>query len=281
MPSALKRLSGSSSHGALILAAALCVNAPGEAHAREVETPAAGPTTSRSTHQVMAGETLGGIAATYGLDWRELARANRISNARRLSIGRVLIVAGNTSSAERNHRVRRGETLSGIARLYGVAWRDLATLNGLADPDRLATGTILVIDPAAGRVSSPLRTAEARDRFVQKYGVARPGTTSRVTPVSAPGSLLQRPDGPHSPNSEEKIEPAVTPPAVARRPEAVTPVLAEAEPSRPAAAGTGRGGAEPSPLPWEARAQADFAAQLSAFAARYEVRRALSGGGVN
>lgn len=282
-PSALQRLSASSSHGALILAAALCVGAAGKARAEGLETPVAGPAASPAVHQVMAGETLAGIAATYGLDWRDLARANRISDPRRLPVGRVLTVAGTPSPADRRHRVRRGETLSGIARLYGVAWRDLARLNGLADPDRLAAGATLVIDPAAGGGAPPLHTAEARDRFALKYGVARLGAPNRTTPARAPVSLVRRLGDSRPAIGEDKIATAVAPPAAVRRPEPVARVLAEPEPARPAAArpGGGGGGDEVSPLSWEARAQADFAAQLSAFAARYDVNRARAGRRLN
>ena len=274
MRSSIKRLSGSSSQGVLILAAAVCVSAPAEACAKEVETPAATATPSRSTHQVKAGETLSGIAAAYRLDWRDLARANQISDARKLSIGRVLIIARDLSPADRSHRVRRGETLSGIARRYGVAWRDLAALNGLVDPDRLATGTTLFVDSAAGRVAPPRHTAEARDRFALKYGDTRPRASSRTTPVPASASFVQRLVGPPPSTREEKATMDVTAPAVAL-------VLAETEQSKPVAASPGRDAAEVSPAPWEARAQADFAAQISAFAARYEVHRAPFRGDLN
>lgn len=253
MSPTLQRLSASSGHGALILAAALFVGTPGEARARGVETPMVGPTASPAVHQVMAGETLSGIAATYGLDWRDLARANRISDPRRLKVGRALTVAGVLSPSDRRHRVRRGETLSGIARRYGVAWRDLAALNGLADPDRLATGTTLVIDHAVGRVAPLLRTAEARDRFAIEYGVAKPAV------------------------GDEKIATAATPPTVLPRQERVARVLAEAAPSRVAAASAGGEGNQASPLSWEDRARADFTAQLAAFAARYDVNRVPPG----
>ena len=281
MRSSIKRLSGSSSQGVLILAAAVCVSAPAEACAKEVETPAATATPSRSTHQVKAGETLSGIAAAYRLDWRDLARANQISDARKLSIGRVLIIARDLSPADRSHRVRRGETLSGIARRYGVAWRDLAALNGLVDPDRLATGTTLFVDYSAGRVPPPRHTAEARDRFALKYGGTRPRASSRTTPVPLSASLVQRLVGPPPSTREEKATMDVTAPAVMLRPETVALVLVETEQSKSVAASPGRDAAEVSPAPWEARAQADFAAQISAFAARYEVHRAPFRGDLN
>jgi lipoprotein NlpD len=45
------------------------------------------------THTVKRGETLVGIALQYGLDYRELAAWNNITNANVISVGRVLVLA--------------------------------------------------------------------------------------------------------------------------------------------------------------------------------------------
>ena len=51
------------------------------------------------THTVKRGETLVGIALQYGLDYRELAAWNNITNPNVLSTGQVLVVAAPASSA--------------------------------------------------------------------------------------------------------------------------------------------------------------------------------------
>lgn len=43
------------------------------------------------------------------------------------------------------HYVRRGETLSGIARRYGLSWRLLAQANRLRNPNRIRAGSYLCI----------------------------------------------------------------------------------------------------------------------------------------
>lgn len=43
------------------------------------------------------------------------------------------------------YRVRRGDTLSLIGEAFGVDWRELAVINGLADPDVLASGQVLQV----------------------------------------------------------------------------------------------------------------------------------------
>ncbi|MGC8838797.1 MAG: peptidoglycan DD-metalloendopeptidase family protein [Anaerolineae bacterium] len=52
------------------------------------------------------------------------------------------------------HVVREGETLSAIARAYGVSVGTLAALNGLANPDHIVAGQRLRI-PVASRLESP------------------------------------------------------------------------------------------------------------------------------
>ena len=46
-----------------------------------------------STHTVKRGETLVGIALQYGLDYRELAAWNAITNVNSIAVGRVLVLA--------------------------------------------------------------------------------------------------------------------------------------------------------------------------------------------
>jgi YD repeat-containing protein len=54
---------------------------------------------------------------------------------------------GNTASDPQEHTVKKGETLSGIAKKVGVRVKDLAKLNQLSDPNKLKVGQILQINP--------------------------------------------------------------------------------------------------------------------------------------
>jgi peptidoglycan lytic transglycosylase D len=116
-------------------------------------------------HFVARGETMGGIARKYRVSSRLLADANPKVNPRRLRIGQRLIVptggAISSSMARRMadpvpaagtnrsgyHRVKRGETLSGIADEYGVSQRDLRRWNKLDARGRIRAGQRLRVAP--------------------------------------------------------------------------------------------------------------------------------------
>jgi LysM repeat protein len=109
------------------------------------------------------------------------------------------------------HVVRAGETLSIIARRYGVSIEDLVSLNGISDPDVIDVGQRLVLSRPLPRVgSSPrapgseldvaldqaeveiaqarfdeaLRIAEAARQLVSA-GAGRPETLARVEEITA------------------------------------------------------------------------------------------------
>jgi membrane-bound lytic murein transglycosylase D len=141
-------------------------------------------------HFVVRGEKMGGIARKYRVSSRLLADANPKINPRRLRIGQRLIVptggaisgsvarrmsdpvpaAGTNSSGY--HRVRRGETLSGIADEYGVSQRDLRLWNKLDAEGRIRAGQRL-------RVSAPGTKASSARTHVGRWGDTLSGLAKR------------------------------------------------------------------------------------------------------
>ncbi len=144
-------------------------------------------------HFVVRGETMGGIARKYRVSSRLLADANPKVSARRLRIGQRLIVptggaisssmarrmsdpvpaAGTNSSGY--HRVKRGETLSGIADEYGVSQRDLRLWNKLDSKGRIRAGQRLRVSPPGTQPSSArthiVRWGDTLSGLAKRYGV--------------------------------------------------------------------------------------------------------------
>jgi LysM repeat protein len=105
---------------------------------------------AQATHVVKANETLIQIAEIYGLNVGTLATANNIRNRSLLRTGQVLVLPGvtqNQADAARaiKHTVQRGESLSQIAKDYGVATSAIVRANNLANPNSVYTGQVLII----------------------------------------------------------------------------------------------------------------------------------------
>ena len=124
---------------------------------------------SVSRHRVKRGETLSLVARRYGLSTAALAKANGLRTTSKLKIGQTLKIPGGTSTAVapkktqppakaqtaakqapskatvRSHTVRKGETLSAIARKSGVSVKQLAAANGISPATRVRIGQRLKI----------------------------------------------------------------------------------------------------------------------------------------
>ena len=115
----------------------------------------------RATHRVKRGQTLSVIAKRYRTSVKALMRANNIKNARKVRAGKVLKIPGgyvtlaqkskspsassSSSSSGRTHRVKKGQTLSTIAKLYGTSVKAITTLNKISNPRKIKAGQTLKI----------------------------------------------------------------------------------------------------------------------------------------
>jgi membrane-bound lytic murein transglycosylase D len=120
----------------------------------------------RRVHRVKSGESLWSISRKYGMTVTQLARMNHISSKSVLQPGQRLQVAGSggsgggTSATEATrvaavdgkmkYRVKRGDTLSGIARRYAVTVREIQSWNNMGGSTSLRTGQSLTIHVAGG-----------------------------------------------------------------------------------------------------------------------------------
>lgn len=123
------------------------------------------------THTVEPGETLFRIALQYNVSVQALIVANNIANPSVIYVGQVLIIPSPENSStvsstptasvpisatatviaespnenKRIHVVKRGEGLLAIARIYGVSWTAIASLNNIPDANMIYAGMILKI----------------------------------------------------------------------------------------------------------------------------------------
>jgi membrane-bound lytic murein transglycosylase D len=122
----------------------------------------------RRVHRVKSGESLWSISRRYRMTVAQLARMNHISTKAVLQPGQRLQVAGSGGSGgaapasdsstqqvaaangKVNYKVRRGDTLSGIARRFEVTVRELQAWNNMGRSTALRAGQFLTIHVGGG-----------------------------------------------------------------------------------------------------------------------------------
>ncbi len=143
------------------------------------------PTAAVAAHQVglryrvRSGDTLGKIAARFGTSVAALQRANNLASPHLIRKGqKLLIPPGRGRSIARSaavastpaiHVVRRGESLSTIARRYGTTLAALLDANSFDNADRIHVGQRIQVS-AAGGARHVVRSGETLSRIARRYG---------------------------------------------------------------------------------------------------------------
>lgn len=172
------------------------------------EASAAAPAADSPSYTVKSGDTLGAIARRNGTTVDALRAANRLTGDG-VRAGQVLLlpigatvpaadappaVAAAATSRPANsvtHIVAPGETLSEIARRYGVRYAEIATANNITDPTRVRAGQELVIPgwQAPGGGSNAATPALSNP-------AATPAATTNAPILFIPGAADDLPSAP-------------------------------------------------------------------------------------
>ncbi len=169
--------------------------------------PEAAPATAApTTYTVVARDTLSGIASRFGTTTRNLMSLNGITNANRIRVGQVLTIVGSaaapaapapatpapapaapapTATGTTSYTVVARDTLSGIASRFGTTTRNLMSLNGITNANRIRVGQVLTIVGSAAAPAAPASTTAPANTYTvvardTLSGIAsRFGTTTR------------------------------------------------------------------------------------------------------
>ena len=122
---------------------------------------------SKDYHVIRRGDTLWEIAKAYGVTVNKLRAWNDVPSSKRLRPGKKLTIRKSKKSSSRKptrlassekadeilfHTIRRGDTLWGISRAYGVSIRQLRKWNDISSSKRLRPGKrIIVRKPKDGK----------------------------------------------------------------------------------------------------------------------------------
>ena len=139
-------------------------------------------------YKVRRGDTLSAIARRFNVRESQLVAINNLRSRHRIRAGQVLVLPGVAPVNVRRedppddgiYRVRRGDTVSIIARRFGTSEEKLVALNGLRDRNRIAVGQRLKIPGAA---TSPSASGTAASEPVTVASAARetaPAAPSRA-----------------------------------------------------------------------------------------------------
>lgn len=145
--------------------------------------PAAAPTQQAGGfwYTVQRGDNLSRIASRYGTTVQAIMNANGLYTSV-IQPGQVLFIpnggGGGGGSCARTHYVQRGETLSQIARWYGVSVQQLAAANNIHNPSRIYAGQKLCIP--GGWNPDPWPPAPPGPSCGQFYTVQRGDTLSQI-----------------------------------------------------------------------------------------------------
>jgi cell wall-associated NlpC family hydrolase len=197
---------------------------------------------SALTYEVQEGDTVGQLAAQFGVSIWTILSANSLPDADLIRPGmhlKVLAVNGI------EHEIQNGESLSDIAAFYKVDLGPLIDFNGINDPDSLRVGARITI-PGAERAQPGFSLAGVSTG-------AEPAAVAAAPSVSAP-----RVGAPATGAATAAARPASV--AAAQRP-AVQQTLAQARPAAPAAPAPAQARAPaPAPVAAAPRAAAPVAA---------------------
>ncbi len=97
---------------------------------------------------IKRGDTLSKIAKEYNTSYQYLAKINNISNPNRIYVGEEIKVPvlEDEKIHDTSHRlyiVKRGDTLTKIAREYRLTVKEIVELNDISNPNRIYVGEIL------------------------------------------------------------------------------------------------------------------------------------------
>ena len=162
--------------------------APEAAPAPAAPAPAPAAPAPVSTYTVVRGDSLSGIASRFGTTTRNLMSINGITNANLIRVGQVIKLSADPApaapapaapapapeaapapapaapaapAAPTTYTVVARDTLSGIASRFGTTTRNLMSLNGITNANRLRVGQVLTIVGSAAAPAAPAAPAPA------------------------------------------------------------------------------------------------------------------------
>ena len=130
-----------------------------------------------TVYKVRLGDTLGTIAKQFGVTTDAIIRLNSLANPDVLMVGQELKIPGQQAASTQGgsgqagegvYVVSKGDTLSSIAKRFGISLADLQKLNNIANPDQIAVGQKLRVPTSATGSSATSTSGQGKTYVVQQ-----------------------------------------------------------------------------------------------------------------
>ena len=124
-------------------------------------------------YTVKRGDTLSQIARSYGVTVNEIASQNGIQNPNLIYVGQTLVIPKQNNNGQITYIVKRGDTLSQIARSYGVTVNEIASQNGIQNPNLIYVGQTLTIPTQISNstIIYRVKRGDTLSEIARNYGV--------------------------------------------------------------------------------------------------------------
>lgn len=121
-------------------------------------------------YTVKEGDTLSKLAVKFNTTSQEIKRLNGLKNSDYIKKGQSLQIASGGESESsgllKDHIVKRGETLGGVAEKYGISVSSIISINNLSSAHLLKVGQHLLI-PASSDISMQSYTVKEGDTLTE------------------------------------------------------------------------------------------------------------------
>lgn len=145
--------------------------------------------TQNITYTVQRGDTLWSIANRYGTSIQEIVNLNNIANPNLIYPGQQIRIQTNTiingeetrGTGDIIYTVKRGDTLSQIARIYNVTVNHIVELNDIQNPNLIYPGEKLRITESNSKTLNPtinnittytVQKGDTLTKIARMYGVS-------------------------------------------------------------------------------------------------------------